>query len=331
MWLSSLRHDAVSALLSSADPAVALFAARDLVGEAEFPIENVWRLVTPQQILRRQRDDGSWAGPRRKTAVYPENHTDLVTTFKQLRLLVERYEFTSAVPEMARAAEYLLGFQTDEGDIRGFIANQYATYYTGYVLSLLIRASCSEDARVDEGVRWLLSMRQEDGGWSVPILTHHFDRETMYRLTSEYHHPVQPDRARPFSHNCTDMVLRAFAVHPGYRSSREARKAGELLKSRFFRQDAYSFHKAARYWTRFIHWWPSLLTSLESLSLLGFGVDDPDMRGGLDWLIEHQGEDGLWYLSGEDTGRPSSPRVENERAWLTLRICRILKRFLGEG
>jgi hypothetical protein len=127
------------------------------------------------------------------------------------------------------------------------------------------------------------------------------------------------------------MVLRAFAVHPRYRSFREAREAGDLLKSRFFQPDVYSSRQAARYWTRFIHWWPNLLTSLESLSLLGFGADDPDIRGGLDWLIGHQGEDGLWRLSSDDTDQTPSPRVYNERAWLTLRICRVLKQLLGDG
>jgi hypothetical protein len=331
MWRDPLRHDAVSALLNSEERALVLFARRDLLGGDLVPTQTICDLVPVRRILRRQRDDGSWTGPRRKTRVYPENHADLVATFRQFRLLVERYELTSSLPEIARAAEYLFGFQTPEGDVRGFIANQYATYYTGYVLALLIRSSYGDDKRVGMGMRWLLSMRQDDGGWTVPLATHDFDGETMRRLTSEYGDPVQPDRTQPFSHNWTDMVLRAFAAHPKYRSSREARKAGDLLKSRFFRPDVYSSRKAARYWTRFVHWWPNLLTSLESLSLLGFGLDDPDIRGGLDWFVEHQGEDGLWPLTSDDTGHTSSPRLHNERAWLTLRICRVVKRLLDEG
>lgn len=331
MWRGSLRHDPVPALLDSGEPALVLFARRDLIGEDGLAIERVRELAPVQQILRKQRDDGSWGGARRKTPVYPENHADLVATFKQFRLLVERYELTSSVPEVARAAEYLFGFQTPEGDIRGFIANQYATYYTGYVLSLLIRSSYGDDTRVGGGMKWLLGMRQDDGGWAVPVITHHFDGATMRRLTSEYADAVQPDRSQPFSHNWTDMVLRAFAVHPRYRSSPQVRKAGNLLKSRFFQPDVYSSRKAVRYWTRFIHWWPNLATSLESLSLLGFGVDDPDIRGGLDWFVEHQDQDGLWHVSGDDAGPATSPRVHSERTWLTLRICRVLKRLLGGG
>jgi hypothetical protein len=224
------------------------------------------------------------------------------------------------------AAEYLFGFQTGKGDIRGFIANQYATYYTGDILSLLINAGYADDPRVEDGMNWLLSMRQDDGGWTIPILTHTFDRETGYKLTSSYMDAVESDLTKPFSHNWTDMVLRAFAVHPVYHRSEEARRAGELLKSRFFQPDVYSSYKDARYWTRFAFWWPNLLTSLESLLLLGFSPDDPDIRKGLGWFLEHQQEDGLWNVSSE--GRPGTEGKPLERAWLSLGICRMLKGFL---
>jgi len=84
---------------------------------------------------------------------------------------------------VGKAAEYIFSFQTPEGDIRGFIGNQYATYYTGYILALLIQAGYVDDPRVEKGMQWLLEMRQNDGGWTVPILTHHFDGRTMYIFT----------------------------------------------------------------------------------------------------------------------------------------------------
>lgn len=328
MWRNTLHHDVVSTLLGSELPAVLFYVKRDLLGEDGLSIEDVWELPEPKRILKQQREDGSWAGPSAKKPVYPETHADLVATFKQFRQLLERYELNRSVEPVSRAAEYLFDFQTEEGDIRGFIANQYATYYTGYVLSLLIGAGYSDDPRVERGMSWLLTMRQDDGGWTIPILTHHLDAKTMYQLTSAYHEPVQPDRSQPFSHNWTDMVLRAFAAHPAYRYSDEAVAAGELLKSRFFEPDVYSSRKAARYWVRFSHWWPNLVTSLESLTLLGFTADDPDIQAGIDWFIENQAEDGLWWLSND---KSRSPRVEKERAWLSLRICRVLRELLGAG
>lgn len=324
-WRENLDK-AANALLKSDDRAVIYFTRNDLLGESVGPINQVWELPEPLKILKKQRGDGSWKGPVKKTPVYPENHSDLIATFKAFRTLVKDYEFTRDYDGIEMAAEYLFGFQTGEGDIRGFIANQYATYYTGEVLSLLIKAGYVDDPRVETGMEWLLGMRQDDGGWTVPILTHTFDRETGYRLTSSYMDTVEPDRTKPFSHNWTDMVLRTFAVHPVYRRSEDARRAGELLKSRFFQPDIYNSYKEARYWTRFAFWWSNLLTSMESLLLLGFSPDDPDIRIGLEWFLEHQQEDGLWNVSSED--RPGTEGKPLERARLTLRICRMLKGFL---
>jgi hypothetical protein len=327
-WQEQLRN-AIESLLATKDKAIVYFTRRDLLGEAVGPIQVIWELPEPQKILRRQSADGSWAGPVKKAPVYPEDHSRLVATFKEFRKLIEQYQFTRENIRVEKAAEYLFRFQTQEGDIRGFIANQYATYYTGYVLSLLIHAGYIDDMRIDKGIKWLLGMRQDDGGWTVPIATHHFNGKTIYRLTSSYAEPVEPDRTQPFSHNWTDMVLRAFAAHPVYRQSEEARAAGKLLKSRFFQPDVYSAYKAASYWTRFLFWWPNLLTAMESLSLLGFTADDPDINKGLQWFIENRLEDGLWECSyGGKNGIQKNSRFI-ERAWVSLRICRMLKRFPG--
>ena len=322
------RRNAVDALLATGNEAVIYFTRRDLLGEVTDPVRTVWELTEPQKVLRKQLPDGSWAGPSRKTAVYPANHQRLVATFKAFRTLIERYQFTREFAAVEKAAEYLFTFQTPEGDIRGFIGNQYATYYTGYVLALLVLAGYVTDSRVEKGMKWLLQMRQDDDGWTVPILTHYFDGKTMYRLTSSYAEPVEPDRTQPFSHNCTDMVLRAFAVHPVYRQSKEARVAGKLLKSRFFKPDAYSSYKAASYWTRFLFWWPNLLTAMESLSLTGFTAGDPEIMKGLRWFIINQQNNGFWKYSydGKDGGKKTQDIVE--RAWLSLRICKMLDHFL---
>ncbi len=318
---------AVNALLKTDDRAILFFTRNDLLEESVGLVNRVWELPEPQKILKKQRSDGSWKGPVKKTSVYPENHSDLVATFKAFRTLVRDYEFTRDHDGIDMAAEYLFGFQTGEGDIRGFIANQYATYYTGEILSLLIKAGYTDDPRIEHGMNWLIGMRQDDGGWTIPILAHTFDRETGYRLTSSYMEPVEPDRTKPFSHNWTDMVLRAFAVHPVYSLSNEAWKAGELLKSRFFQPDVYNSYRQARYWTRFAFWWPNLLTSMESLLLLGFSRDDPDIQKGLEWFLENQQGDGLWNVSSE--GRTGTEGKPVDRFWLTLRICRMLKGFLG--
>ncbi len=329
-WLDHLRYNPVQEMLQSENDAVPYFVRRDLLEKRAEPITYVWQLPEAQKILRRQRPDGSWKYPGKRTIKYPKHHYGLLETFKQFRLLVERYELTREHPASEKAAEFLFTCQTDDGDFRGMIGNQYATYYTGAIMAHLIKAGYEDDPRIERGFQWLLSMRQDDGGWTIPLLTHSLDRETQYMLTSQHADPLEPVRSKPFSHNWTDMVLRAFAAHPRYRESEEARAAGDLLKSRFFKPDAYSSYKAASYWVRFAFWWPNLITSLDSLSRMGFSRDDPDIKTALDWFIEHQGPDGLWkvtYVKGKNV--VDNERNRERRLWVSLAICRIFKRFHG--
>jgi hypothetical protein len=322
-WRKQLKFDPVPILLASQNKALVYFAKRDLLNERVEPISSIWELPEPQKILRKQQADGSWKKSGKSTAIYPPNHNSLVETFKNIRTLVEKYQFTKDHPALPKAAEFLFSFQTPEGDIRGFIGNQYATYYTGYILSLLIKAGYPDDPRIEKGIKWLLTMRQNDGGWTIPFLTHEYDREMWLKMTSTFMEAIAPDRTKPFSHNWTDMVLRAFAVHSKYRKLPEAKVAGTLLKSSFFQPDAYTSYQDLRYWTRFVFWWPNLLTALDSLSLLGFTKDDPDIKKGLDWFIANQQPDGLWKLESD---KEIKAKVIEERLWLALSVIRVLKR-----
>ncbi len=326
-WKTYLKFDPLPPLLSSNDEALLYFVRRDLLGQDTGPVERLWQLPGAQKILKKQQPDGSWprsGGPTTR-------HVHLVETWRQVRYLVERYGFTRQHPQARQAAEFLFSCQTEGGDIRGFLANQYATYYTGAVMALLIQAGYADDPRIEKGFQWLLSMRQADQGWTIPILTHKFDRATQYRLTSQYAEPVEPDRSKPFSHNWTGMVLRAFAVHPYYRHSEAARVAAGLLKSRFFQPDVYTSYQAASYWVRFEYpfWWNNLVTALDSLSRMGLSKEDEHVRQGLDWLRDHQEESGLWKVS---YARPTEKEKDTARAretklWVSLAICRVFKRL----
>ena len=57
-WHEELR-DATAALLATKNEAVVYFASRDLLGQVAGPIQVVWELAEPQNILRKQSTDGS--------------------------------------------------------------------------------------------------------------------------------------------------------------------------------------------------------------------------------------------------------------------------------
>lgn len=135
---------------------------------------------------------------------------------------------------------------------------------------------------------------------------------------------IQPDKSKPSSHLVTGVVLRAFAAHPEYRNAVEARHAGELLKTRFFKPDAYADRRDAGYWTKFTYpfWFTDLLSSLDALSKLGFTNEDLNVSEALRWFISRQQEDGLWKLKLLKAGRHS-----NMIFWVSLAICRVFKRL----
>ncbi len=328
-WRGQLRIDPIPALLASSDQALRYFVKRDLLNEDPGPIEHIWQLPEVQKILKKQLADGSW-----DRSASQKKHEDinykLIETWKQYRFLVDKYGLTRAEPAAERAAEFFFSCQTELGDIRGMLANQVANYYTGAILSLLIKAGYEDDPRVEKGLQWLLSNRQADLGWSEAVITHRFDRNTIYRLTSQYAEPVELDRSKPFSHNSTGMVIRAFAAHSKYRQSESARIAASLLKSRFFQPDRYTSYQAASYWVRFQYpfWWNNLAAALDSISLIDSSMDEK-MEQALGWFVDHQEENGLWKASYVEEEEADHARTGEIREWVSLAICRVFKRMIG--
>ncbi|MBN1440037.1 MAG: terpene cyclase/mutase family protein [Anaerolineales bacterium] len=329
-WQKSLAHDPIPPLHAHGNEALRFFVRRDLLGEDAGPIQELWRLPDAAKILRKQQRDGSFPVPAARVK-HPAVNYRLVETWRYFRILVEMYGFTREDPQAERAAEFLFSCQTADGDFRGFLADQYATYYTGAVLSLLVQAGYGSDPRAEKCFRWLRSMRQDDGGWTIPILTHPFNGKQMYRLTGSHMDVVEPDRTKPFSHNWTGMVLRAFAVHPKYRRTREAKAAASLLADRFFQPDVYTSYQSAEYWIRFEYpfWWNNLVAALDSVSRIGLPADDPRIAKALDWLVRHQERDGLWRVTyAKPHARvKETAKVRGARCWISLAVCRVLRRY----
>jgi hypothetical protein len=328
-WQSQLIYDPLTPLLSSGKEALIYFSRRDLLDEDVGPIDRLWQLTEAQKILKKQLPDGSW--PRSGEQKHPAINYHLIETYRWFRYLVEQYGFTRQNPQAMLAGEFLFSCQTKEGDFRGILANQYATYYSGAILALLVMVGYENDPRVEKCFKWLLSMRQSDLGWSIPMITHKLDRETQYRLSSEYAEPLELDRSKPFSHNATGMILRAFAAHPTYCLSEAAVIAGNLLKSRFFHEDAYTSYQSAAYWVRFEYpfWWNNLVSAMDSLSRMGLTRDDPQIKLGLNWFRDHQEANGLWkvsYMKPEQQEK-DTPKINEMKLWVSLAICRIYKRM----
>lgn len=323
-WAKKLRSDPLPALLSANGEALRYFCQRDLLSKDAGPVERLWSLREARKITDRQQASGCWRYHGGRPQIRSQQDYDQLETFRALRILVEKYGMNLEDPAIPRAAEFLFSRQTEEGDFRGICGNQYVPYYSAAFMELLIKAGFSDDPRIAKGFRWLLSMRQLDGGWAFPLRTagKNLNPETFRAPT------IHPEKTQPFSHLVTGVVLRAFAAHPEYRRAGEARLAGRLLKSRFFEADRYPDRRSPSFWTSFSYpfWFTDLLSALDSLSQLGFEGEDPDIRKGLEWFASRQRRDGGWRL----TLRLIEGEKERE-LWITLAISKVFKRFADRG
>ena len=316
-WIKRLRVDPVPTLLSSGDDAIVYFTKRDLLGEGVPSVETLWRLPQAEKMLRRQRDDGSWKYPGGNKEVRTQENYDQLETYRMLGELVEKFGFNHASPAVKAAAEFIFSFQTVEGDFRGIYGNQYTPNYTAGIMELLIKSGYGDDPRIEKGFEWLMSIRQDDGGWAIPMRTAGMKLDVMKKET------IEPDRSKPFSHLVTGVVLQSFAAHPRYRRRKEARAAGELLASRLFKRDKYPDRATPEYWTRvaFPFWFTDIISALDALSYLGFTREDPRISDALDTLGDRQREDGLFELK---LLRIKDKDIE---FWICLVICRLFTRL----
>jgi hypothetical protein len=234
-WQKLLKFDLLPQLLASKNVAIVFFANRDLLDITEGSAETLWKLPPTTEMLKRQQDDGSWRYPGANLNIRSRANYNQLETYRLLGELVEKYGFNVNHPSARKAAEFLFRFQTDEGDFRGVYGNQYTPNCTAGIMELLVKLGYENDPRIEKGFQWLLSIRQRDGGWAIPIRTINLKLNVVALETET----VQPDLSKSFSHLVTGVVLRAFAGSKTYRKTISARAAGRMLASRFFKRDSY--------------------------------------------------------------------------------------------
>lgn len=315
-----LKYDPTEVLLNSKNEALIFITKRDLLKVQGMDKQILWDLPEPKKIIAKQQNDGRWKYPGNQADGRLQDGYDQLETFRQLGYLIEKYGFDKSHKATQKAADFLFSCQTKEGDFRGIYGSQYATTYSPMIGEILIKAGYAKDKRVINSLDWLMSMRQNDGGWAIPLRT----KSLGYYEALNLKEPLQADKTKPFSHLITGCALRALSIHPKYKDLPEVKHAGELLLGRFFERDKYADRSAVSFWTGFSYpyWFTDLLSSLDSLSYLGISKNEPKIIKALDWFKDHQSGDGsfkdLHLLRGGD---------KQQYLWVTLQICRVIKRF----
>ena len=317
-------NKAIEFLLARGNLPILYWLKKDIL---EVPVDrerkNLQKFAARIRIIKSQRPNGGWC--RRKYEGDPrwEKTYFIVETLRNV-LKLHNFGCSYEDEELKKAIKFVFSTQTKTGDFRGAYLNEFAPTYHALTLETLCLYGMDKDERTQKGFRWIIKNRQNDGGWVIPYRT--IDQE---ELKSRYNfeaqsklEPIKPDKSQPFSHLVTGMVLRALAASPTWRKSKEAWKAGKLLLSRFFKEDKYDDRWLPSYWEEITYpfWATDILSSLDSLSTIGFPADNEKIQGALNWLISKQAKQGYWEAGNKKT-------TLEDHLWVTFAALRVLKKF----
>ena len=188
--MKQLRRDPIGPLLAADDAALRSLARRELLGEST-PEISLAELPGVRRAVARQQPDGRWKYPGGNPKIRSRAAYDQLETYRQLGVLVCKFGLDHHHPAVAAAAAFLSSCQTGAGDYRGIYGHQYTPNYSAAITELLIRAGYGHSAQVENAVRWLLSMRQDDGGWAIPARTPRarLPRPDRFPRRRPRHHP----------------------------------------------------------------------------------------------------------------------------------------------
>jgi hypothetical protein len=305
---------AIKTLRGLGNKAIITFIKKDLLGES-VNIEQLWTLPRVKNLLRKQQPNGSWTYPNKNAILRsPTNYTQY-QTYKTVAELVEFYGFSKNHKAIRKAAQYLFSFQTTQGEFRGMYGNQYSPNYSASITEFLIKAGYT-GTRIKESLNWLLAMRQDDGGWAIPLRTRKKKLDALKQKTT-----IEPDTTKPFSHLVTGIVLRPFALRREYRTN--VKDIAMLLADRVFTRDKYPDRRGVEYWTKFTYpyHWTDILSTIDTLTRLGI-KHHPKLLEIQRWFQHHQREDGTY-----DVHVMAGAKYKDVKYWITLQYLKVLQRF----
>jgi hypothetical protein len=321
-WRARLARDPIPTLLREGSPSLAARVRRDLIDDDEAPRgADVLAYADVKAFLKKQGRKGEFPAKPAEKALGPERFASVLATLRALERLAE-LGLDAELPAVANAAEFVLATQGKDGGIAALAIGENSTdkgklpavHFQGWALAALGRVGLDVDERIANGFKFLLHWRQADGGWAWQGV----------RCDSS---------ARPSSHLITGMALRAFAASPSRRSSREARRAAELLATRFLQPDRYPDRKAPAYWEQLAEprFYVDMLDALDTVTAVGLGKENSGVRTAEAYVRGRQTLDGLWYPGPPP--QPDAPRLatvsvkDREAArWLTVRALSVLRR-----
>ncbi len=309
---------AIKTLIGTCNEALIEFTRRDLLGE-EVDIEKLRNLPRVKRILKNQQSNGSWIYPNKNATSRSPTNYNQYQTYKTIAELVELYGLNKKHDAIRNAAEYLFSFQTKEGEFRGMYGNQYSPNYSASITEFLIKAGY-KGTTIEKSLDWLLRMRQDDGGWAIPLRTKNRELDALNEKET-----IEPDKTKPFSHLVTGIVLRPFSLMSAYRS--KVKDAGLLFAERVFARDKYSDRTGVEYWIKFTfpYHWTDILSTIDTLTLLGIN-NHPKINEIMHWFEKQKQDNGIY-----DVNVMAGANHKDVKYWITLQYLTVLKRIIQVG
>jgi len=310
-WKNLLQADPTDQLLQQAKDVNRYYLLREIMGKPEDDAEvSSLRNALVDEILSKQMVDGSW----NSKAYDYENGTT-----HQLMKLIELGLSAQDEP-VKKGTEYLLQYQVENGSfVQGVPQCGVETnlVHTNAILLALARTGHGDDPRVAKGYQWLCSWQQEDGSWLSP-------RAKKSRKQGDgYPHPYCGLHA-------TCNALLGLSATENTRKSEAARRGAEFILSVYGSKYTRSIEPPyAVTSTPLDGAWHDpncappdstdgsdreieiIATShvLETLSMLGYGLENARVKAGVQRLIGFQSPEGFWLFQRSEMVHPLTLRT----------------------
>jgi hypothetical protein len=317
--MDALKADPTSWLLEPDNPSVRYWALVDILDQPADDLDvfraqaaiPAWPPVA--ELLAAQKPDGYWAKP---DYYLPRTGRG---TFWVLTVLAD-LGLTTGNEYIRRACEFMFAHQRESGEFcrrrrvrgQGVVWQEQGEPCThARIVRFLIQFGYGDDPRVRRAIDWLLPLQRDDGMW------------------------LCRDEGRRGCLRATIDVLRVAALDPGIAAhpgiTRAATSVCDLLMeprmSRYHVGDGWGTWEALKY----PYFGFSVISALDALSRLGFGMEIPRVAAAVEYLLSRQLSDGAWPM---DQSWPNPPldfgRVGEPNKWLTLDALRVIKR-IGEA
>ena len=328
-WADFVTKETYNWLLGPENPSIRFWALQQLENKPEnhTDVKDAQDaiMVTPcvKAILKAQKREGHWG-------TYGNMYTPKYTTTTH-NLLILAELGAKRTPQIERAIEYLFLFQMNSGHFRINMPKTEKGYdsdvsdgccYDGNILYYLIHFGYLDDSRTEKLIDFQVDNHSDDvGGWKCRA------------------YPI--DKNRVFPENCYmggTKMLRALARIPKKQQSADLRRIINQEVEIILENGIYKYlrnpdgsRKAKAGWKRFgfpLFYQSDVLEVLDTLTSLG--VKDERMQEAIDLVIQSH-QDGRWMLKNTFNGKMLCEiDVKNRPSkWITLRACRVLKRYLS--